>query len=138
MDDSQIRPLVAAALTARGQAYAPYSQYRVGAALLTAAGKIYTGCNIENAAFSPTLCAERVALAKAISEGERDFAALCIAADTAAPAPPAYPCGVCRQALIEFCAGDFLVIAAHSADDYRCFTLGQLLPHHFGPEQLKP
>lgn len=128
------------ARAARAHAYAPYSGYSVGAALLTADGSIYDGCNIENAAFSATLCAERVALAKALSEGKREFAALAIAggpAQAQAELPAAYPCGECRQWLAEFCRGDFPVIVARGADDYHCLTLDQLLPHHFGPAQLR-
>lgn len=137
---AQIQELVAAALAARRQAYAPYSAMAVGAALLAADGAVYTGCNIENAAFSPTLCAERTALAKAVSSGARSFRALAVAGGPQAQAAPLpeffYPCGVCRQWLAEFCAADFPVIIARSAADYQIIRLDALLPHGFSPQSL--
>jgi len=119
--------LLAAARTARRQAYAPYSKFQVGAALLTANGKIVTGCNVENASYGLTICAERVAITKAISEGHRKFQALAIAA----PSPLPTPCGACRQVLAEF--GDLVVVCADSrrratAQFYR---LEELLPAGF-------
>ena len=119
--------LLAAARAARGQAYAPYSKFRVGAALLTADGKIVTGCNVENASYGLTICAERVAVTKAISDGHRKFQALAIAA----PSPLPTPCGACRQVLAEF--GDLVVVCADSrrratAQFYR---LEDLLPAGF-------
>lgn len=104
-------------------AYAPYSRFKVGVALLTKSGKVYTGCNIENSAFSPTLCAERVAFGKAVSEGERDFAAIAVVNDKGTPCPP---CGVCRQVMAEFCSPDFKIIL----QDKTC-TLKELLPESF-------
>jgi cytidine deaminase len=100
--------LVAAARDARAHAVAPYSHFAVGAALLTADGRVFTGCNIENATFGLTMCAERVALFKALSEGERTFTAIAVVADTAEPTPP---CGACRQLLWEYC-GDIPVVLA--------------------------
>jgi cytidine deaminase len=111
----------------------------VGAALLCSDGSVYTGSNIENAAFTPTVCAERVAFFKAVSEGKRDFMAIAIAGGKAgfAPAPGVSPCGVCRQVMTEFCkAESFDVIVGSGADDMRAYKLGELLPLSFGPDQL--
>ncbi len=134
----EVRRLIRAALEARERSYSPYSHYRVGAALLTGEGKLYTGCNIENAAFTPTVCAERVALFKAVSEGERRFAAIAV---TGSPAGEmtrySWPCGVCRQALREFCDPEgFWVIVAKSETEYEIRKLAALLPESFGPEEL--
>jgi homotetrameric cytidine deaminase len=127
----EYKNLATAALEARENSYSPYSGFSVGAALLTKSGKIYTGCNIENAAYSPTLCAERVAMAKAVSAGEREFAAIAIAGGQTGGEPQfCYPCGVCRQVLNEF--GDIAVIIAKTPTDYRVHTLAELLPHGFG------
>lgn len=129
--------LVRAALRARQNAYAPYSHFCVGAALLTRSGKVYTGCNIECASYSPTNCAERTALFKAVSEGERSFAAIAVAGGRQGEACGVTPpCGVCRQALYEFCAGDLTVIMARSETDYFERTLGELLPLGFGPAEV--
>ncbi len=129
--------LMAMAIEARKMAYAPYSGFRVGAALLGKSGRIYTGCNIENAGYSPTNCAERTALFKAVSEGEREFVSIAIVggryeniADFCAP------CGVCRQALAEFCDGDFRVLLGEP-ENLQVFTLGELLPLAFGKNDLK-
>ncbi len=122
------------AIEAKKRAYAPYSGFCVGAALLTATGNVYTGCNIENAAFSPTICAERTALSKAVSEGERTFSMLAVVGgkgEMVAPATP--PCGVCRQVLSEFCPPDFPILLVQSETDYVQCTLGDLLPKAFGP-----
>ena len=133
--------LIAAAIEAQKFAYVPYSNFRVGAALLCDSGLVFSGCNIENAAYSPTLCAERTALAKAISQGQQNFKAIAViggCADIAEEdADYAYPCGVCRQWLAEFCAPDFIILAAKSATDYKQLTLAELLPHSFGPGHLK-
>jgi len=128
-----INALITRAIEARNAAYAPYSGFWVGAALLARSGRVYTGVNIENAAYSPTLCAERTAFAKAVSEGEREFAAIAICGWPGDGAPGlAYPCGVCRQVMSEFCApAEFAVIVAASAEDYREHTLAELLPHGF-------
>ena len=128
----QTKDLIKAALAARAHAYAPYSHFAVGAALLAADGRVFTGCNLETAAFN-SICAERAALAAAISAGVRDFRALAVVGGAAeeAPAAPCFPCGLCRQTLSEFCAADFPVIVARSADDYATYTLTELLPHSF-------
>lgn len=132
------KELIRAALEAREQSYSPYSKYMVGAALLTRSGRIYKGCNIENAAYAPTNCAERTAFFKAVSEGERDFEAIAIVGGyKGAPAGYAYPCGVCRQVMMEFCnPASFRIITAVSEDEYLEKTLGELLPHGFGPANL--
>ena len=120
-------------------AYTPYSHFKVGAALLTADGKIYRGCNIENAAYTPTNCAERTAVFKAVSEGitEFDAIAVCGGPGEAEPEDFCTPCGVCRQALYEFGGPELTVIMARSEDDYIVTTLGDLLPYGFGPANLE-
>lgn len=119
------------AIEARKNAYAPYSGFRVGAALLTADGKVFTGCNIENASYSPTNCAERTAFFKAVSEGERDFVAIAVAGGKGeAPDALCAPCGVCRQVMAEFCTPDFRVILGDGARQSVC-TLRELLPLSF-------
>ena len=119
-------------------AYAPYSKYKVGAALLTKQGRVYKGCNIENAAYTPTNCAERTAFFKAVSEGERAFEAIAIVGGyQGAPTSYAYPCGVCRQVMREFCdPAEFRIITAVSEEQYVERTLAELLPEGFGPENL--
>lgn len=119
-------------------AYVPYSKYMVGAALLTRQGKVYKGCNIENAAYTPTNCAERTAFFKAVSEGEREFDAIAIVGGYEGnPTDYAYPCGVCRQVMIEFCNPEkFRVITAISEEQYLEQTLAEMLPHGFGPQNL--
>jgi len=130
--------LAQAAIDAKKMSYSPYSKFRVGAALLAKSGKVYTGCNIESAAYSPTCCAERTALVKAVSEGERDFTAIAISGSAeGGEAQYCYPCGVCRQFLKEFAKDDMAVIIAKTADDYLTHTFGEILPHGFGPENLK-
>ena len=125
------RELVNAAIEATKRAYAPYSGFFVGAALLADSGKVYIGCNIENSSFSVTNCAERTALFTAVADGERKFKAIAIAGgkngEIAAPCPP---CGVCRQALSEFCDKDLKVLIARP-DGYDEYTLGELLPKSF-------
>ena len=132
----EIRSLIRAALQARENAYAPYSGFQVGAALQTAEGKIYTGCNIENASYPAGNCAERTALFKAVSEGERDFSAIVIAGGPAgqAPADLCPPCGICRQVMSEFCGPDFRVILAKSEEEYEVHPLSELLPLAFSLE----
>lgn len=135
----QEKNLIAAALGARRASYSPYSGYQVGASLLTPDGKIYTGCNIENAAFTPTICAERTAVFKAVSEGQRRFIAMAIAGSPKGEVLTQYswPCGVCRQVLREFCDPEsFRVIVAKSEEEYEIRTLKELLPEGFGPENL--
>lgn len=131
--------LIRAALSARENAYAPYSNYAVGAALLTEDGEIVTGCNVENASFGATNCAERTAVFKAVSQGKRRFSAIAVAGGEKGKEPVdyAYPCGVCRQVMGEFAAEDFQVIVAKSATDYQEYRLDELLPHGFGGESIR-
>lgn len=124
--------LKAAAVAMLDRAYCPYSRFAVGAALECADGTVFTGCNIENAAFSPTICAERTAVAKAVSEGHTDFVRIAIAGRSASFC---VPCGVCRQVLREF-APDIEVICLNGKGEEKVFTLSELLPHSFGPEFL--
>jgi cytidine deaminase len=132
-----IRTLCQKAVDMRSESYAPYSDFLVGSAVLTDDGKIFTGCNIENSAFCPSICAERTAIAKAVSEGYRDFAAIAIAGGRRdGELQYCSPCGVCRQVMREFCKPSFKIYLAKSADDYKEFTLGDLLPESFGPDNL--
>jgi cytidine deaminase len=135
---SVVKNLIREAVDGMGYAYAPYSNNYVGAALLTAKDKVYRGCNIENAAYGPTNCAERTALFKAISEGERDFTAIAVVGGRNGVIADFYPpCGVCRQVLREFVdPKSFLVILARSEEDYVVYSLESLLPLSFGPENL--
>jgi cytidine deaminase len=128
MDDQE---LVRLAQAARRNAYAPYSHYDVGAALLTTSGQVITGCNVENAAYPMTICAERTAMVKAVSEGQREFVAIAIATRNGGS-----PCGACRQVMREF-APHMRVLLADDAGHVRQFTLDQLLPDSFGPENLE-
>ena len=139
MDDRDRKELVRQAFLAQQQAYAPYSEFLVGAALLTEDGKIYQGCNIENASFGLTNCAERTALFKAVSEGVREFDAIAIVGSKAGEKNTLVtgPCGVCRQALYEFGGPGLTVIMAKSEEDYIVTTLGKLLPYGFGPANLE-
>ena len=133
------KALIRAAFAAREYAYTPYSNFKVGAALLAKNGSVYTGCNIECASFTPTNCAERTALFKAVSEGVHEFAAVAVVgAKDGAPddALVTSPCGVCRQMLYEFGGPDLRVIMATSENDWREMTLGELLPLGFGPEKV--
>ena len=140
MENKVIENLVEKAIEARNMAYAPYSGFKVGAALLDASGGIHLGCNIENAAYSPTNCAERTAFFKAVSEGERDFAAIAVAGGPRDAREDelvnAFPCGVCRQVMKEFCGDDFIIVSAKSPRDYRILTLKEILPEAFGPADL--
>jgi cytidine deaminase len=124
--------LVQAAIEARQHAYVPYSGYQVGAALLTQDGQVVRGCNIENAAYSPCICAERTALAKAVSEGIREFTAIAVVTDNGGS-----PCGVCRQMLYEFAPNMDVIIADGEGKVYAELSLTELLPRGFGPEYLK-
>lgn len=125
--------LARAALDAREMSYSPYSKFRVGAALLGKSGKIYTGCNVESAAFSATNCAERTALFKAVSEGEREFAAIAVAGAADGGEPQyCYPCGVCRQSLGEFFGSDAKVIVVKTEDDWKVHEFAEILPFGFG------
>ncbi len=139
-DRETIIQLIEKALQARKLSYSPYSGYQVGAALLTDTGEIFTGCNIENAAYSPTNCAERTAFFKAISEGKRKFDAIAIVggAVNAEITQYAYPCGVCRQVMMEFCSPEqFQIIVAKSPEVFEVKTLKQLLPEGFGMANLQ-
>lgn len=122
-----------AARQAQQFAYSPYSKYRVGAALECADGSVYSGCNIENCSYGATVCAERIALFKAISEGQQNFRRIAIATDAIEPATP---CGFCRQVLSEFCGSDFEIILV-GAQSQTVFTLGQLQPNPFSPSSLR-
>lgn len=138
LNADMIRRLIDRAIEGMSYAYTPYSGFRVGAALLTESGKLYTGCNIENAAYTPTNCAERTAFFKAVSEGERHFAAICIVGGKDGKlADYTSPCGVCRQVMMEFCEPEqFKIILAISREEYRIYTLKELLPEGFGPARL--
>ena len=131
------KELIAKAILAREASYSPYSGISVGAALLTKSGKVYLGNNIENASYSPTICAERVAFFKAISEGEREFAAIAIAGGRAGePSQASFPpCGVCRQVMSEFCGKDFLVMWG-SDEKITERTLGEILPDGLDKDNL--
>ncbi len=139
MDEKE---LVFLAIEARKKSYTPYSKFKVGAALLTKNGRVYQGCNIECASYSPTTCAERTALLKAVYDGNLEFSAIAIVggpetqSDVFSDYSP--PCGVCRQFLREFCdPKNMKVIVAKSLDDIKTFTLEELLPLSFGPDNLK-
>lgn len=136
--DIPVKELIRSALEARKKAYAPYSGYAVGAAVLTNELRIYTGCNIENASYTPTICAERTAIAKAVSEGWRKLKAIAVAGGEKGENinQYAFPCGVCRQVLREFADEQFVVIVAKSESDYKIYKLSELLPESFGPENL--
>lgn len=138
MKKEECAVLIEEALKARQMSYSPYSEFEVGAALLTKSGKIYKGCNIENAAYTPTNCAERTAFFKAVSDGEREFEAIAIVGGKRGPVTEyASPCGVCRQVMMEFCNPEtFSVIVAKSETEYMVQTLEQMLPHGFGPNNL--
>ncbi|EPR30088.1 Cytidine deaminase [Geobacillus sp. WSUCF1] len=129
----EMEQLIAEAKKARELAYVPYSKFPVGAALLTKGGSVYRGCNIENAAYSVCNCAERTALFKAYSEGEKEFTALAVIADTPRPVPP---CGACRQVIAELCHGDMKVILANLKGDVKVMTVSELLPEAFSAEDL--
>ena len=139
MEKEQIQALIRQAFAARKFAYTPYSHFQVGAALLARNGKVYTGCNIENAGYTPTNCAERTALFKAVSEGERTFSAIAIVGSVQGTVNKLVtgPCVVCRQALYEFGGPDLTVIMAKTEEDYIVTTLGELLPYGFGPANLE-
>lgn len=133
------RELIEAAARARKLSYSPYSGFAVGAALLCEDGSVFTGCNIENSAFSPTNCAERTAFFKAVSEGRRDFAKIAVVGGRADLETPEYccpPCGVCRQVMKEFCKPDFEIIMAKSGDEYKIMTLSELLPASFDKREV--
>jgi cytidine deaminase len=131
------KELVIEAISAMKNSYSPYSDFKVGAALLTDSGKIYTGCNIENVAFGPSICAERVAFFKAISEGEKNFSKIAVVGGKngiISSATP--PCGVCRQVMREFCSDDFEILIVRENENYDKVLLKDLLPQSFKPEIL--
>lgn len=132
MEEMRIK-LARAALDARQNAYCPYSHFAVGAAVLAKSGKIYAGCNIENATQGPGVCAERAALYKAVSEGEREFLAVAVAGGPEGREPDGFcpPCGVCRQALAEFCAGEMPVILVKNSEETEVYRLKELFPLAF-------
>ncbi|MCI6092196.1 cytidine deaminase [bacterium] len=138
MDKKLAEEMIELAIGQLQYSYTPYSGFKVGAVLLTKDGKFYTGCNIENAAFTPTNCAERTAFFKAVSEGEREFRAICIVGGKDGILTEyAAPCGVCRQVMMEFCDPEtFQIILATGKEQYEIFTLKELLPQGFGPTNL--
>ena len=137
MTDNERNALFSQASDARANSYSPYSGYSVGAALLCSDGTVYTGCNIENAAYTPTVCAERTAFFKAVSSGERDFCAIAVAGGKDG-VEFCTPCGVCRQVMAEFCDPEsFRILLGAGTDETQEFRLKELLPFGFGPGDLK-
>lgn len=138
MDKKLVQEMIDLAIEQLKYSYTPYSGFKVGAVLLTKDGKLYTGCNIENAAYTPTNCAERTAFFKAVSEGERAFDAICVVGGKDGILTEyAAPCGVCRQVMMEFCDPEtFKIILATGREQYEIFTLKELLPLGFGPNNL--
>ena len=137
INETVISDLCRKAIDMRSESYAPYSDFLVGSAVLLSDGTVYTGCNIENSALGPSICAERTAIFKAVSEGHKDFAAIAIAGGKRdGELQYCAPCGVCRQVMREFCGDSFKIYLAKSAGDYKEFTLGELLPESFGPDNL--
>ena len=139
MEKAVIRKLIRTAVRQLSYSYAPYSHFKVGAALLAENGTIYTGCNIENAAYTPTSCAERTAFFKAVSEGVRTFKAICITGGMNGELTDyTAPCVVCRQVMMEFCSPEeFEIILAKGEDDYKMYKLKDLMPLGFGPGNLR-
>ena len=130
------KELMVAANEARKFAYTPYSHFKVGAALLTKSGKLYTGCNIENSSYTPTVCAERTAVFKAVSEGESDFAVIAVVGGKEEnPLEFCSPCGVCRQVLAEFCGEDFRILLGNP-DKFQSYTVDEILPFSFTKKNL--
>lgn len=138
MEQVMVEKLIDTAIEQLKFSYTPYSNFKVGAALLTKSGKIYTGCNIENASYTPTNCAERTAFFKALSEGVRDFQAICIVGGKDGKLTEyTAPCGVCRQVMMEFCnPKTFQIILAVDKERYEIYTLEELMPLGFGPLNL--
>lgn len=138
MEQVMVEKLIDTAIEQLKFSYTPYSNFKVGAALLTKSGKIYTGCNIENASYTPTNCAERTAFFKAVSEGVRDFQAICIVGGKNGKLTEYIaPCGVCRQVMMEFCnPKTFQIILAVDKERYEIYTLEELMPLGFGPLNL--
>lgn len=132
------KELLLSAIKAMEKSYSPYSSCKVGAALLCKNGRVFTGANIENAAFSPTICAERVAIFKAVNEGERDFLKIAVAGGKNGIINGIFaPCGVCRQVMREFCDDDFQIIMGENEEDYKVVTLKDLLPFSFSPDNVR-
>lgn len=130
------KELMVAANEARKFAYTPYSHFKVGAALLTKSGKLYTGCNIENSSYAPTVCAERTAVFKAVSEGESDFAVIAVVGGKEEnPLEFCSPCGVCRQVLAEFCGADFRILLGNP-EKFQSYTVDEILPFSFTKKDL--
>lgn len=138
MEQVMVEKLIDTAIEQLKFSYTPYSNFKVGAALLTKSGKIYIGCNIENASYTPTNCAERTAFFKAVSEGVRDFQAICIVGGKDGKLTEyTAPCGVCRQVMMEFCnPKTFQIILAVDKERYEIYTLEELMPLGFGPLNL--
>ena len=139
LEKSMISKLIETAMEQLKFSYTPYSNFKVGASLLTKNGQIYTGCNIENAAYTPSNCAERTAFFKAVSEGERTFSAICIVGGMNGIAVDyTAPCGVCRQVMMEFCQPEtFQIILAVDEENYKVCSLRELFPFGFGPDNLQ-
>ena len=138
MEQVMVEKLIDTAIEQLKFSYTPYSNFKVGAALLTKSGKIYTGCNIENASYTPTNCAERTAFFKAVSEGVRDFQAICIVGGKDGKLTEyTAPCGVCRQVMMEFCDPDHFEVILGDGENDITYLLRDLLPKGFGPENIK-
>lgn len=134
MTEQQIHDLLKQAEVAKQNAYVPYSHFHVGACLVDDKGNRYLGCNVENASYGAAICAERTAVTKAVSMGAQKFQAIAITSDSD---QPTYPCGICRQVLVEF-APDMTVICANAAlDQYTVHKASELLPHYFGPDSME-
>lgn len=138
MEKKQIQELIKTATEQLARSYVPYSHFHVGAALLAKSGTVYKGCNIENAAYTPSNCAERTAFFKAVSEGEKEFSAICVVGGMDGRVTEyTPPCGVCRQVMMEFCDPEtFEIILATDEEHYQVFRLKELLPSGFGPGNL--
>ncbi|HHU90435.1 MAG TPA: cytidine deaminase [Clostridiaceae bacterium] len=126
--------LVSLAVKVRENAYAPYSNFRVGAALFADNGKIYTGCNVENASYGAAICAERTAIVKAISDGAKNILAIAVSSDSNLPT---MPCGICRQVLSEFCSSDMPLFLSNRNGEYKVFSFEELLPHSFKQSDME-
>ena len=138
VDTMNDKDLVKLAFEAKKMAYTPYSNFKVGAALLAKDGKVYTGCNIESASYTPTNCAERTAFFKAVSEGTTEFEAIAVVGSPVGEkADLCQPCGVCRQVMAEFCSSDFRIIMSDEDYNLQVCSLDELLPYRFGPANLK-
>lgn len=129
----EVTKLIDEAKLARDKAYTPYSKFKVGAALVTKSGKVFHGCNIENAAYSMCNCAERTALFSAFAHDEREFTTMAVVADTPGPVSP---CGACRQVISELCPQDMVLVLTNLKGDVQEITVGELLPGAFSPEDL--